>query len=51
VRGPRCTQGTPDASTASRGLDPEVDDIVRRGGNVLLDIGPDGDGTILIVME
>lgn len=26
-------------------------DLVSRGGNLLLDIGPDGDGTIPVVME
>jgi alpha-L-fucosidase len=34
-----------------RGLILMLVDIVSRGGNFLLDIGPDGDGTIPVIME
>lgn len=36
---------------SGRGLVIMLCDIVSRGGNLLLDIGPDGDGTIPVVME
>ncbi len=36
---------------SSRSLLIMLADIVSRGGNFLLDIGPDGDGTIPVVME
>ncbi len=36
---------------SSRDLVIMLTDLVSRGGNLLLDIGPDGDGTIPVVME
>ncbi|HEY3443807.1 MAG TPA: alpha-L-fucosidase [Paludibaculum sp.] len=36
---------------SGQGLVIMLSDLVSRGGNLLLDIGPDGDGTIPVVME